>query len=380
MKQKTALLLGSYGQTNLGDDLLMWNYLSLLRLRGYKKIIVNASRTKNIPAIIKKEFPGLVVRLTYETSLTGWLRILKSVDCVVYGGGTVFKELYSTTGRGKYSVIIRVMVFNILARLLGLKIYNLHIGIGVLKTGIGRFITRTALVVSKLTVFRDKKSYKIAHETLSLPKNKISLATDGLFINNVWQKEWHKAELKLPKGKRVVGINLLSDIPDWINRELYIESVCQFIEGLLSAGSFVVLMPFQHDFNDNNDHAFMKREIVPRLASTDNCLLLPKIEIDQAVSVFKQIDIFVGMRFHSLLLATAANTPFVGLAYDTKCWRFLEDSKYPYGLKLEDLTIWSLDRTYQSLADNLLAAKTKLKSITAQQLKRGQECLDQLDF
>lgn len=31
MKQKKVLLLGSYGQSNLGDDLLMWNYLELLR-------------------------------------------------------------------------------------------------------------------------------------------------------------------------------------------------------------------------------------------------------------------------------------------------------------------------------------------------------------
>ena len=45
---KKALLLGSYGQTNLGDDLLMYNLLDLLRRKGYSK--QKAARISNAGA------------------------------------------------------------------------------------------------------------------------------------------------------------------------------------------------------------------------------------------------------------------------------------------------------------------------------------------
>src|SRR5678816_3599693 len=107
MNQKSVLLLGSYGQTNLGDDLLMYNYLTWLKSRGFTRIVVNASTNENIPQVVRDEFPDLEVRLTYKTSLLDWVRILRGVDCVVYGGGTIYKELYTTTGRSRYAVISR---------------------------------------------------------------------------------------------------------------------------------------------------------------------------------------------------------------------------------------------------------------------------------
>lgn len=112
--EKTVLLLGSYGQTNIGDDLLMWNYLTLLRESGFTKIHVNVNTPANIPAPVRREFPNLKIVLTYKTKLKDWFRLLGTVDYVVYGGGTIYKELYGSTGRGKYSVIWRIMVFTFL--------------------------------------------------------------------------------------------------------------------------------------------------------------------------------------------------------------------------------------------------------------------------
>ena len=101
MKRTSVLLLGSYGQSNLGDDLLMWNYLELLKERGFKKIYVNANTTDLIPEPIKKVYPDLHIINTYETSIPEYLRLIRSVDCIVYGGGTLYKELYSSTNSTK---------------------------------------------------------------------------------------------------------------------------------------------------------------------------------------------------------------------------------------------------------------------------------------
>ncbi len=379
MHQKTALLLGSYGQTNLGDDLLMYNYLVFLRSRGFEHIIVNASSEPNIPEAIRHEFTELEVVLTYQTSLPMWVKILRRVDCVVYGGGTIYKELYSTTGRSKYAVISRILAFNILARMLGKPIYNLHIGLGVLKTGIGKWITKLALLTAHLTLLRDEKSYQFARQELHIPGNKLCSTTDGLFINNHWQKPWH-GSISLPKGKykRIIGMNFLSDIPDWVDRDTYLQAVREFVTDMVKQKNFVVLLPFQHDFNAHNDYVFMKEEILPFVPAAENLVLAPSLPIDKAVGTFASLDLFVGMRFHSLLLATSAATPFIGIAYDTKCWRFMQETKYPYAIRLEDISAEGLANMYETLQQDLTTTHNNLGDIADDQLTKGQECLSNI--
>ncbi|HSX08181.1 MAG TPA: polysaccharide pyruvyl transferase family protein [Candidatus Saccharimonadales bacterium] len=380
MSHKKALLLGSYGQTNLGDDLLMYNYVQYLQDAGYDEIYVNISDKKLLPAPIKERFPGLKLFETYNTSILEIIRIIRSVDVVMYGGGTIYKELYSSTGRSPYSVITRMMAFNIIARFFGKQIYGMNIGIGSIKTSVGRMISKIGLGLSTLNVLRDQTSYDYARAVLHLKSSKIRSSTDGLFLNTIWQKPWNKAIIPMPKKtyKHIVGVNLLSDIPDWIDRESYLETMRAFVRQLMDDGNFVLLMPFQYDFNPRNDRVFMQEELVPHLKGYKDYALLDEFTIDKAVSYFQQIDVLVGMRFHSLLLAAVAGTPCLALAYDTKCWRFVTEAKYLYGLKLEDLTLETLNREYTALLANLPAAKKQLLEIAQQNFKEAQACLQEI--
>lgn len=359
MKPKSVLLLGSYGQSNLGDDLLMWNYLELLRARRFEHIYVNANTTEFIPAPIKKAYPDLHIVDTYNTSIFEYINLIKKVDCIVYGGGTLYKELYSSTGRSKYSVIIRMMGFNILAKLFGTKLYHLNIGIGALKTRVGRFISKLALAPSTLTIFRDQESYDFAKNKLHISSKKIIKSTDGLFLDHIWEKPWEKKELGInrAKWKNVIGINVLSDIPDWVDRGHYIEIMQKFVVERLDAGDFIVFVPFQHRFNPRNDLLFTEETFGDLLKGRENYLLLDQVPIEEASSCLQQCDLFVGMRFHSLLLSTVNQVPFVAVAYDTKCWRFIEESSYQYAVKLEELELDSLN----TLCENALADKISIK-------------------
>jgi polysaccharide pyruvyl transferase WcaK-like protein len=340
MRQKTVLLLGSYGQSNLGDDLLMWNYLELLAERGYQRIYVNANTTEFLPEMVKKTYPDLRIVNTYKTSLIDYLKLIRKVDCVVYGGGTLYKELYSSTGRSPYSVIIRMMGFNIAARLLGTKLYHLHIGTGSLKTRTGRFISKIALSCATMTIFRDQQSYDFAKNILNVNPERIKKSTDGLFVDHVWEKPWKESDFTIDrkKYKRVVGVNFLSDIPDWIDREQYEATIRQFVKTLLDRGDYVVFVPFQTDFNPRNDLVFMKETFADILNKhSGQYHVLEKVPIEMIHSYLKQCDFFVGMRFHSLLLSTVGSVPFVALAYDTKCWRFVEEVGYEFATKLEEI-------------------------------------------
>jgi len=371
---KQVLLLGSYGQSNLGDDLLMWNYLQLLKQQGFEMIHVNANTVEQIPEPVRKSFPDLNIINTYETSMLDYIKLIRQVDCVVYGGGTLYKELYGSTGRGKYSVIIRMMGFNILARLFGAPVYHLNIGIGSLKTAMGRWITKRALMAAKHSIFRDQKSYDYALETLQLPSGKITKSTDGLFLNHVWEKPWKNKKLSIDRAKyrRVVGVNILSDIPDWVDRTKYILTMQTFVGELISAGDYVVLVPFQHAFNPRNDKAFME-DVFAKEAAMEACELLPQVAIDEISSVLQQCDVFVGMRFHSLLLSLVNHVPFVAVAYDTKCWRFVQETNYPYALELEKLDIKTLLEQYEHAAKTAANTKKQLATISDQLYEEAKE-------
>lgn len=382
MKVRKILLLGSYGQSNLGDDLLMWNYLKLLEGWGAKEIYVNANTTKFIPDVIKKAFPNLHIVSTYQTSVPQYIQLIQSVDCIVYGGGTLYKELYSSTGRSPYSVIIRMMGFNILAKLLGTQVYNLNIGIGSLKTRRGRTITKRALNASTKTIFRDKESFEFARDILNVEPNKIQQSVDGLFTNPIWRSVWHKKDLKIDRKKytRVVGVNVLSDIPDWVDREAYIQTMQKFVAHALKQGDYVVFIPFQTNFNPRNDLQFMQEIFSEVLEGRTNYTMLEEVPIDLVHSYLTQCDVLVGMRFHSLLLASACTVPFVAIAYDTKCWRFIKEIGYSYALKLEDLQYEALVHVYDSAIANQQAIRKQLKTATEQMYNEAEESLRTLNL
>lgn len=375
MVNKSVLLLGSYGQSNLGDDLLMWNYLELLKSRGYTDIYVNANTTDHLPRPVRQAYPELQVVDTYNTSVLQYVQLIKKVDCIVYGGGTLYKELYASTGRSKYSVIIRMMGFNILAKLLGTRLYHLNIGIGVIRSRMGRLISKLAIGAATESIFRDKKSYDYAKDVLHIPAAKIKLSTDGLFIDHVWEKPWKAQSLKIDrkKYKNVIGINILSDIPDWIKRDEYIQTMQQFVLERLRAGDYIVFVPFQHAFNPRNDLVFMQEVFGDLLKNKTGYTMLNKVPIDLASSYLRQCDVFMGMRFHSLLLATVNEVPFVAIAYDTKCWRFVTEANYPHAIELEALNLAELNRHYETVLSMKKEAKEKLRLIARQTYDRAEE-------
>jgi polysaccharide pyruvyl transferase WcaK-like protein len=219
-----------------------------------------------------------------------------AVDAIVYGGGSVYKELYASTRRGRYGVITRVMLFNLLARTLRRPVYNLNISIGHIGSRKGRWITKLGLLSSTTTLMRDERSYEYALRALRLDPRKIVNSTDGLFLS----AEWDGAPRPVPaRPHPVVGVNLVSDIPDWIDRPAYLAAANGFLHRLLSRGDEVVLMPFQADFSAANDRLFMAQEIDAGILQHPRCTFLPRVTIDDVQARFAELDLFVGMRFHS---------------------------------------------------------------------------------
>lgn len=377
------MLLGSYGQTNLGDDLLLRNYLEHFVTLGCSEIDVSVSRADLIPDSIRRAFPQARCFELYRIPPLKLVRMLMGVDAVVYGGGSVFKELYSSTSRGRYGVITRVMMFNALARLLRRPIYNLNISIGHIGTRAGRWITRLGLALANRTLMRDGHSHAYAVRDLGLSPAKVVSSTDGLFLSRHWQEERLPSPVDGepsrrcadPGGSRMIGVNLVSDIPDWVDRDAYLEAANHFLAGLLERGDELVLMPFQHDFTPGNDLAFMSASVDPGVLAHPRCRLLERVTIDDVKARFAELDAFVGMRFHSLLLAAVTGTPFVGVSYDVKCTQFLAESAYDHWVELDGMTSAAVLTALDRLTGDSAAATSALSAAVAPRFTQAQDDL-----
>lgn len=367
-KKGTILLLGSFGQTNLGDDILLLNFIDFLVGLGVKKIIINANDQRNIPSSIQ---PRVEIIKTYDTSPLVWLGTIFKVDAVVYGGGSVYRELPKSTGRGRYSVMIRIAIFNIVAKIFGRPVLNLNIGIGALDSSISVFITKICLKFSSYSVFRDKNSYFLAKNVFKIHDNKICLGVDGFFLNPEWNKP--KAKAGDYKKRKTIGLNILSDVGDSVDRTVYIYAIRRFVNYLLEKEYTINFIPFQTSFNKNNDLDFFTKEFSTYIKSK-RIHLEENVSSENILEIFSKIDIFIGMRFHSLLISTATTTPFLSIDYDIKCTNYLKEYNYPHSVKLGDISFERLLDEFAKLEDNLAGEEIKLRQMS-QSLFAKKECM-----
>ena len=399
-KARKILLLGSYGQTNLGDDALLYAYLKLFkRLNdldkkdgrvGANTIYVNTNEKQNIPTVIRKEFPGLKYFATYG-SLKESLKVLAKVDLVAFGGGTIIKELYSSTGRSKHAVTSRMLALVLLSRLAGKKVIALNIGIGNVDTFLGKLIARNILNLMSFATFRDKDSFLHARRIMGkklAPKFKKSL--DGTFLSadaffeiagNDFKNDVEKSvrnsvekslQSKTQQSGQTLGLNLLHDIPNHIDAGHFKREMIKFINQFLkNPHNRLIFFPFQVKFNLHNDLDFFKKEILPAIKQPAQVEILKDLNFANALTQLKKVDVFVGMRLHSLVFSFLANRPFVAISYSEKCAYFLKEIHYAKKVDLEALTAGALFFHLEKINTAYARIKQKLANSREKMLLRG---------
>jgi polysaccharide pyruvyl transferase WcaK-like protein len=92
----------------------------------------------------------------------------------------------------------------------------------------------------------------------------------------------------------------------------------------------------------------------------------------------QQCDVFVGMRFHSLLLATVNKLPFLAVAYDTKCWRFVQENDYPFAVELEAINMPTMMRMFDQVIDTKGELAGQLGTIANEMYREAEEGLRKL--
>lgn len=323
----TFFLSGYYGQGNLGDDLLLRATIDgICRIGPARRFVIrnegDVAGLKGLSAPVeltgidriaadqtKSKFRRLV------STLEAYRRHLKQCDWFIFGGGTVFHE--------RSSIVSLAMTFLVcfLARLMGVRIAALGVGVATMRSMAGRFLLRRIIVLSDLFAVRDDAA--LAECIKAGAGRRVVLTADLVFTMAGSLRGLGK--ISPPMGAPVVGISVYSPaLLHPMTGDRVSAVMRDVLESVLIRGWRVVLMAFHHKHEDSNaylDHSALRQltESMP----AEHRRRVRQVGLDAAnmagiFDVFSEISVHCGMRFHGQVLSAIFEKPFVGIATDNK--------------------------------------------------------------
>jgi len=173
------LFLGTHGQFNLGDELLLETFLS--QLGGEHQYAVNSYDPAFTQDMLKPRSNIEAFHTTRE--LPRFFHHLLTSNLLFFGGGSIIKELYASVGRNPYSTLLMILATVTFAKKIARKkVVMSNIGVGPLTTPRGEMLARWILNQVDFLSVRDEKSHRTALK-LGISPLKVNLVPDAVFAN-----------------------------------------------------------------------------------------------------------------------------------------------------------------------------------------------------
>lgn len=368
-------LLGSNSGNNLGDAAIMSSILeSFTRALPNVEFFVPTPKPEFIEKNYSQKYNVKPVNIMPWTGSLRFLGIptlwaLWKSDIALICDGIIFgKKLFNPA----FNFLI-VLIFVVpLAKLLGCKVICYSCGIGPFPSEISKKLAKWTLNHCDLVVMREHDSKKLAEDIgVSHP---IPVTGDAAFINPVSGPERGREILRsigANLDKPLFGVNVTQYFDTWLKPEERVESADKFLEMLASGINrakrevgFEVVVFSTHPMDEG---------AVLDLANRVNGTILKNREFlsHDIQAAMRECELFMGMRFHSVILASAVEVPIVSLIYAPKVrgyMRLLDCEEY--GLEFAALT-------EDILTERLIDAWNNRKEIQQRQkavidvLKRG---------
>ena len=314
-------LYGYYGFGNVGDDLLLNTVVtSTLRFAPDARFVVRSlCPVEGLHPFAKLEFVALEQIMSDQTLsrvrrlgrylLDTW-KSLAGCTHLVFGGGTLFHA------RGSSPVNLALIFMLVaMARLRGLEVYALGVGVAPLNGSLPRRLMQGILARADDFAVRDESSFRNCQGLLS----KAPLRSTADLVFSLPLPAISRGEVA--ERKPVVAITLAaSDIGNGGEHGHFLRQLAIALELLVKKGWSICFLAFQELEQAGiavSDTALFKRvqSYAPNLDATVVRMTASSTEIS---SLFAKIDVVAGMRFHGHVLAAMQGIPFVGFGRDEK--------------------------------------------------------------
>jgi len=312
---RRIVFLGTHGQYNIGDELLLETFLTELGPEHH--YVVNSYDPDFTTAQLAGRFHVEVIDTTRDR-----LRLIRELlrcDLLCFGGGSIIKELYASTGRSRYSTLVMILAIVTFTNWIARRpIAMFNIGVGPLRSRNGHRLARLILSqVDELTV-RDEQSLTTCRSIGIDPVR----ATDAVFsVSRAallgGESATDSSDVAPGPGPLRVALNLNYDIENPDNWELFLERLAAGLEQAHAQHPIELYsLPMQVGFKRHDDgeilDAFATRVPSIRFHRT----ALPSHH--QAARLIASCDLVVSERLHAIVMASILGVPSCVLAYDVK--------------------------------------------------------------
>jgi polysaccharide pyruvyl transferase CsaB len=306
------LFLGTHGQFNIGDELLLETFLA--QLGSQHEYAVNSYDPEFTQNTVRPKFEVEAFHTTRE--LPRFLKYLITSDLLFFGGGSIIKELYASVGRNPYSTLLMILATVTFAKQIARKkVVMSNIGVGPLMTPRGEQLARWILNQVDFLSVRDETSHRTILK-LGLPPQKVRLVPDAVFAN---QPEVFLTEpVSLPRSEKIrIALNLNYDIE---NRDAWEPFITNLAGALTELNQIMPIeihaLPMQSKFKANDDLSVL-REFSKHIPEISYVLHNPQTA-QAAAGIICNMDMVLAERLHTLVISAILGKPFFGLVYDVK--------------------------------------------------------------
>lgn len=359
------VFLGTHGQHNIGDELLLETFLHHLGPRP--SYVVNT---------YDKEFTAAQVAGRYRVELIdtagdrlALLKHLRRADVVVFGGGSIIKELYASVGRNRYATMAMILAIVVFAKWIArAPIAMLNIGVGPIQSAPGRWLARLILGQVDLLTVRDPGSYALCR-SIGVDASRVKLGTDAVFsVTGEWLLGAEPSPSLRPAGGPLrIALNLNFDIENPDNWEHFQTELAAALRDLAARHDLEIHgLPMQSRGKERDDATILRSFAArsPEVRFVEHDLRSPA----DVARLINGCDLLVSERLHAIVMAAILGVPAFVLAYDVK----VRELASTLGLDESCLDISGpfqaseVERGIEALLEDPRAAGERLQSRAAQ--------------
>jgi polysaccharide pyruvyl transferase WcaK-like protein len=322
---------------NLGDLASRWGVLRTLAQLGMQDVTVFRNLTDDVPPL---PYSTLDYRPLHNLRFDrqSW-NALRQADTVLWAVGLDMQD---------DSSLVRLLYLWIafcIYRVLGLKIICLFQGAGPIATRAGRTLARAVLSQVDTFVARDPGTFNLverlypgakhilAHDAIFLPGFEQDLASSSPSEQAMLDKYFHA------EGSPVIGVNLRqwfhfasSILPYQFSRAKYLKRSEAQMKGLIHSVSELVaslrtrqgarvllISAYQPGIRPWEDDLPWLQQVKAQFADDEEVILVDSpLTMPGYFNLMSRLDLMIGMRLHSSLVALRFGVPSINLSYTLK--------------------------------------------------------------
>jgi polysaccharide pyruvyl transferase CsaB len=328
------VISGWYGHNNIGDDAILDVLVAELgrRLRSCSfTVLTEAVSSPQVGSLRGYAVRWLPHRSPYRVCnarnpwlWSGYLRCWEAVgtcDLFILGGGGLLRDNFPRSN------LLRLLDDVLCSRITGRPVALFALGVGPFVTATGRRLARSAVALATSVSVRDEVS-ATALRSIDVPEGRFRVIGDPALLLAAGPP----AALPQRDGQLQVAIcpcqGMLTGFRGGeAGNPRLLEILARAADGIAETlGARIWLIPFCRVSENDND-VTLCRGIRERMARSNNATLVTDVlDAPQTKALLGRMNVVVGARLHSLILAAAGGVPCVGINYEPKVRGFMQEA------------------------------------------------------